>query len=235
MMTLKGIRLGALVLVLMGCGGEDFASSYWHADGGEGGSDASEEVPVPDAAPDSAPEAPVGALEASPETAEDAPEVPDAPDAPEVAEDADAALDTAPEASPDASPDVGSDPAPDACVPATCEQLGFDCGHVGDGCGGSIFCGSCGVGNTCGGGGVPNVCGGCVPKQCEDVPQYCGLLEDGCGNTIDCGPYTRGWDPSCPNGQHKWYCVPEHIYAPPPFPMGCVQDGAPAAYCCLQG
>ncbi len=46
------------------------------------------------------------------------------------------------------------------CVPETCQQLGFNCGPAGDGCGNLLNCGTCVAPQTCGGGGVPGVCGG---------------------------------------------------------------------------
>jgi hypothetical protein len=45
------------------------------------------------------------------------------------------------------------------CLPETCEDLGVECGAVGDGCGGVMDCGGCGAPDTCGGGGEPGICG----------------------------------------------------------------------------
>ena len=50
-------------------------------------------------------------------------------------------------------PDAGS------CTPRSCAQLGYDCGLDGDGCGGTIDCGTCSAPAICGGAGRPNVCG----------------------------------------------------------------------------
>ena len=50
-------------------------------------------------------------------------------------------------------PDAGS------CTPRTCQDLGYDCGDNGDGCGGTIHCGSCTAPQICGGGGKFSVCG----------------------------------------------------------------------------
>jgi hypothetical protein len=50
-------------------------------------------------------------------------------------------------------PDAGS------CVPRTCQDLGYDCGANGDGCGNVIQCGTCTAPDVCGGGGEPSVCG----------------------------------------------------------------------------
>ncbi|MCU7852280.1 MAG: hypothetical protein KZQ80_08710 [Candidatus Thiodiazotropha sp. (ex Monitilora ramsayi)] len=46
-----------------------------------------------------------------------------------------------------------------ACVPTTCQSQGRNCGSIPDGCGGTLFCGTCGAGLSCGGGGMPGVCG----------------------------------------------------------------------------
>jgi hypothetical protein len=48
---------------------------------------------------------------------------------------------------------------PAACMPATCQSLGRNCGSVADGCGGTLPCGTCSGGLSCGGSGVPGVCG----------------------------------------------------------------------------
>jgi hypothetical protein len=50
-------------------------------------------------------------------------------------------------------PDAGT------CIPKTCQQLGYNCGLNGDGCGNMINCGSCTPPAICGGGGQPSVCG----------------------------------------------------------------------------
>jgi hypothetical protein len=51
---------------------------------------------------------------------------------------------------------------PDAghCTPKTCQDLGYNCGINGDGCGNRIDCGTCTLPQICGGGGQPSVCGG---------------------------------------------------------------------------
>jgi hypothetical protein len=53
-----------------------------------------------------------------------------------------------------AVPDGGS------CVPRTCQQLNYNCGPSGDGCGGLLQCGTCVSPQTCGGGGTAGQCGG---------------------------------------------------------------------------
>src|ERR1700677_548723 len=40
-----------------------------------------------------------------------------------------------------------------SCNPLTCAKLGYNCGVAGDGCGGSLDCGTCSGTQTCGGGG----------------------------------------------------------------------------------
>jgi hypothetical protein len=66
-----------------------------------------------------------------------------------------------------------------ACVPVTCESLGFDCGAIDNQCGNTLSCGLCNPPNVCGGGGNAQVCG-CTPDCGEKT---CG--DDGCGGT--CG------------------------------------------------
>lgn len=64
-----------------------------------------------------------------------------------------------------------SGPGCQACVPKTCEDLGFTCGPAGDTCGGKLECGSntCPVlGWTCGGGGKLGECG--CTGACSDIP-----------------------------------------------------------------
>jgi hypothetical protein len=47
-----------------------------------------------------------------------------------------------------------------ACTCLNCARSGFNCGVIGDGCGGLMNCGTCPQGQTCGGGdgGMANVC-----------------------------------------------------------------------------
>jgi hypothetical protein len=85
-----------------------------------------------------------------------------------------------------------------ACTPLTCGAQGIACGPAGDGCGGTLQCGTCSGGQTCGGGGVPGQCGqpdggSCSPVTCGQLHLSCGPAGDGCGNVIQCGP--------CPMGQ----------------------------------
>ena len=86
-------------------------------------------------------------------------------------------------------PDV---PPPQSCTPTTCATHGFTCGLIGDGCGGSLNCGTCTGSTTCGGGGQPNVCGlpGCTPRSCLQLGATCGIQGDGCGGTLTCGDCT---------------------------------------------
>src|SRR5580700_5390271 len=82
-----------------------------------------------------------------------------------------------------------------ACVPATCSSLGVGCGTAGDGCGGTLACGTCAAPAFCGGGGF-SVCGGssapgatpvCAPATCRSLGFNCGPAGDGCGNLLQCG------------------------------------------------
>jgi hypothetical protein len=78
------------------------------------------------------------------------------------------------------------------CTPLTCQQEGLSCGPSGDGCGGTLNCGTCTPPQTCGGGGVPGVCGApmCSPITCAQQNLQCGPTGDGCGNVIQCGMCT---------------------------------------------
>ena len=85
------------------------------------------------------------------------------------------------------------------CAPKTCANLGYTCGSAGDGCGGSLDCGTCTSPQFCGGGGF-NTCGGggvtadggqvCTPKTCAGLGYNCGTAGDGCGGSLSCGTCT---------------------------------------------
>lgn len=95
------------------------------------------------------------------------------------------------------------------CQPATrtAACAGKTCGFVGDGCGGSINCGSCTAPQTCGGAGMAFQCGtpsvgACTPKTCANVltgGANCGYISDGCGGTLSCGTCTKPGD-TCGGG-----------------------------------
>lgn len=55
-----------------------------------------------------------------------------------------------------------------ACTPLTCAGVGANCGLIGDGCGGTLDCGTCAAPKTCGGGGVASQCG-CKGLLCQEV------------------------------------------------------------------
>jgi hypothetical protein len=103
------------------------------------------------------------------------------------------------------APDGGVADAANTCKPRTCADAGANCGPIGDGCGGSLNCGSCAAPFICGGAGTPSVCGNpyvgdgglaCTPRTCADVGANCGPVGDGCGGLLDCGacsaPYICG-------------------------------------------
>jgi hypothetical protein len=73
-----------------------------------------------------------------------------------------------------------------SCTPTTCSAQGKNCGSIGDGCGGTLNCGSCSSSQTCGGSGTANVCG-CTPTTCSAQGKNCGSISDGCGGTLNCG------------------------------------------------
>ena len=79
-----------------------------------------------------------------------------------------------------------------ACVPAVC--MTGNCGTMGDGCGGTLNCGSCGSGQTC----TNNTCTlPCTPNTCASLGKNCGTVGDGCGGTLSCG--TCGSGQTCTN------------------------------------
>jgi hypothetical protein len=82
------------------------------------------------------------------------------------------------------------------CVPTTCAALGLNCGQAGNGCGGTLNCGSCPAGQVCGWGSTPNVCAvplACVPTTCSALGLSCGPAGNGCGGALNCG--------TCPSPQ----------------------------------
>jgi hypothetical protein len=94
-----------------------------------------------------------------------------------------------------------------ACKPLTCQDVGANCGPIGDGCGGVVQCGTCQGSLICGGGGRPSVCGNpfatdggaaCKPRTCQEVGANCGPVADGCGGLLQCGscqaPFLCGGD-----------------------------------------
>ncbi len=87
-------------------------------------------------------------------------------------------------------PDMPTGP---TCTPRTCAAQGITCGPAGDGCGGTLNCGTCTLPDTCGGGGMPGVCGhrpACTPQTCASQALTCGPAGDGCGGLLNCGMCT---------------------------------------------
>jgi hypothetical protein len=84
------------------------------------------------------------------------------------------------------------------CVPAKAEAVcaGKPCGVEGDGCGGTVTCGSCPDGQACGVeraftcsaalAGSPEQCPARI-ASCAEAGAECGLIGNGCGGTLDCG------------------------------------------------
>jgi hypothetical protein len=95
------------------------------------------------------------------------------------------------------------------CVPKTCAAQGFNCGKNGDGCGGTINCGTCSGNDQCGIGGFSK-CGNplvspdggatCTPKTCSGSNFDCGKTGDGCGASLDCGSTTCPGNEFCGGG-----------------------------------
>jgi hypothetical protein len=114
-------------------------------------------------------------------------------------------------------------PPPPECTPGTCASEGFTCGTQGDGCGGSLDCGTCTGCQVCGGGGTPGVCGGtcCVPETCTGLGIECGPAGDGCGGTLSCGTCPGG--ESCGGGGKSGICG--QVDAGPCTPLTCASQG----------
>jgi hypothetical protein len=90
------------------------------------------------------------------------------------------------------------------CTPQTAAAVcaGKQCGVEGDGCGGTVDCGSCPDGQLCGidapfqcampQTSTPDSCPSRLPG-CAEAGAECGLIGNGCGGLFDCG--------SCPSGE----------------------------------
>lgn len=81
----------------------------------------------------------------------------------------------------------------DGCQPRSREEAcgAGTCGHVSDGCAGTIDCGGCGSGEHCSAG----TCGPteCIPQAAEVLcAGKCGTLSDGCGGKIECSEANGG-------------------------------------------
>jgi len=123
----------------------------------------------------------------------------------------------------DASKLITGETGTSACNALTCTKLGYNCGKTGDGCGGTLDCGSCSGSETCGGGGTFSVCGGagpCVPKTCASIGSTCGPEGDGCGNLLQCG--TCSPPDICGGGGQPSVCGTNGV----PHPDGGLEGGA---------
>lgn len=121
-----------------------------------------------------------------------------------------------PSTSPPPPPPSSPPPPPTpSCQPVSCASEGKNCGTRVDGCGGSLFCGSCSGEETCGGGGEANVCGSsspaCTPISCETQGKNCGDISDGCGGVLNCG--------SCSGDETCGGAGEENVCGNPPGPL----------------
>jgi hypothetical protein len=116
-------------------------------------------------------------------------------------------------------------PPPPMCTTTTCAAQNLQCGPAGDGCGGTLQCGSCVAPLTCGGGGTPGVCGGCTPTTCTALGIACGPAGDGCGGTLQCGVCGAG--ETCGGPGMPGVCVPQTCVPGTCQPASCgpVADG----------
>ncbi len=86
-----------------------------------------------------------------------------------------------------------------ACTAKTCADISpfpANCGTHGNGCGGTIVCGTCDItlGESCGGGGTSNLCGkpACTKTTCAAQAKTCGPISDGCNGLLTCGRCSDG-------------------------------------------
>jgi hypothetical protein len=104
-----------------------------------------------------------------------------------------------------------------ACTPETCASLGYQCGSVSDGCGGTLNCGTCTQG-TCNAG----VCGGGTGS---------GSIGDPCSSLSDCGADATSCDTSVPGGACTTTCVPALLPCPAGSACALASLGGQQALC----
>lgn len=139
----------------------------------------------------------------------------------------------------------------DVCVRLSPEVAceGKQCGVEGDGCGGTIECGSCPDGQSCGvvaadqcapTPGSTTDCPARIPS-CAAVEATCGKIGNGCGGLIDCDAETGGCDDGylCGNDPTKPHtCAPYDACEPLSAEQACtatcgeVGDGCGGTYNC---
>jgi hypothetical protein len=134
----------------------------------------------------------------------------------------------------------------DTSCPALITDCGSaTCGVIGNGCGGTIACGTCDAGELCGLF-TPNVCG--AAEVCQPLTAAvacagkCGLASDGCGETINCQvEFPCPVDQSCGGGGVVNQCGAVEDAICPPIPeatacgtaeCGAAGDGCGASYSC---
>ncbi|HWE31279.1 MAG TPA: hypothetical protein VHB97_24910 [Polyangia bacterium] len=111
------------------------------------------------------------------------------------------------------------------CVKSTCASLNATCGTQGDGCGGTIDCGTCTSPNICGGGGTPNVCGGGTASNCTGL---C-LQQQSCPNN---GTTSISGTVYAPTNAANGYGNPDPLYGALVYvPNGTVQAFTPNVSC----
>lgn len=81
----------------------------------------------------------------------------------------------------------------EGCEPKTADEVcgAGVCGHISDGCAGTVHCGGCGEGEHC----TAGTCGAneCVPPSPETLcAGKCGSVSDGCGGVLHCSEQNGG-------------------------------------------
>lgn len=95
------------------------------------------------------------------------------------------------------------------CVPTSCAAQGRTCGNASDGCGGTLFCGSCPAGYACNGSGQCQATAVCNNGACEAGENGSSCGADCCDSWTACGQTYRNqgvqYCRSINGGSYQWY------------------------------
>lgn len=102
--------------------------------------------------------------------------------------------------------DAALDGASDGCIPLTCGDLNASCGAIGDGCGGTLSCGTCGADHGC----HANACAAVVYVDASAGPGGHGSSWADAFNTIE-----AALTPNPPGGTEIWVAKGTYVRATP--------------------
>jgi hypothetical protein len=111
---------------------------------------------------------------------------------------------------------------PVSCTPKTCTDLGLTCGPAGDGCGGSLACGTCNTGDVCGLN-LPGVCGNTCRGLCTSQVTCDGGAQTTVTGTVFAG--ASAWTNLAPDP------VPNVLVFVPNAPLDAFTPGASCRQC----